>query len=273
MDRKRRDNGEITPVSKSREWKLLYYEPGRPGLEEGSEYRGLCGHCALRETCALPRPEGGVWRCENYIAMSKEVSLYENVVRQLEEAVDVVHFDRDICKILAATMKGGGGIVSTTLADNITASSEFIPATNTTLFASRDILLLGDEEILYSSLNSTGFIAQTRGYDGTDADDHIIGERIYTQEAGVLNAAMGFNVGVEVQTGGTFGIIQLPIRFFTTTLPHMVVLNANFLTIPELQYLAIFWFAAGIALLVTLAIVIAPIAIAFISGLLGLIRR
>lgn len=104
MDRKRRDNGEITPVSKSREWKLLYYEPGRPGLEEGSEYRGLCGHCELRKTCALPRPEGGVWRCENYMAMVREVSLYEKVVRQLEEAVDVVHFDRDICKILAATM-------------------------------------------------------------------------------------------------------------------------------------------------------------------------
>jgi len=104
MDRKRRNNGEITPVSKSREWKLLYHEPGRPGLEEGSEYRGLCMYCELRKTCALPRPEGGVWRCENYIAMLRKVSLYEKVVKQLEEAVDVVHFDRDICKILAATM-------------------------------------------------------------------------------------------------------------------------------------------------------------------------
>ncbi|UCC41888.1 MAG: Glu/Leu/Phe/Val dehydrogenase [Candidatus Aminicenantes bacterium] len=36
--------------------------------------------------------------------MVREVSLYEKVVKQLEEAVDVVHFDRDICKILAATM-------------------------------------------------------------------------------------------------------------------------------------------------------------------------
>lgn len=103
-DRKRRNKEEITLVSPYREWKFLYYEHGRPGLEDGSEYKGICRYCGLRETCTIPKPEGGVWRCKDYIAMTKKTSLYENVIKQLEQAEDVVHFDRDICKILAATM-------------------------------------------------------------------------------------------------------------------------------------------------------------------------
>jgi hypothetical protein len=27
---------------------------------------GLCVNCANREMCALPRPDGGVWHCEEY---------------------------------------------------------------------------------------------------------------------------------------------------------------------------------------------------------------
>ncbi len=33
-------------------------EPHRP--------LGLCSNCDNRETCVLPKPEGGVWRCEEY---------------------------------------------------------------------------------------------------------------------------------------------------------------------------------------------------------------
>ena len=28
--------------------------------------RGLCGICEDRATCAYPKPEGGVWHCEDY---------------------------------------------------------------------------------------------------------------------------------------------------------------------------------------------------------------
>ena len=27
---------------------------------------GLCANCIHRETCVFPRPEGGVWHCEEY---------------------------------------------------------------------------------------------------------------------------------------------------------------------------------------------------------------
>ena len=31
-----------------------------------SPSKGLCANCDLSGTCALPRPEGGVWHCEEY---------------------------------------------------------------------------------------------------------------------------------------------------------------------------------------------------------------
>jgi len=33
---------------------------------ESSAYPGLCSNCENRETCIYPKPEGGVWRCEEY---------------------------------------------------------------------------------------------------------------------------------------------------------------------------------------------------------------
>ncbi len=31
-----------------------------------SKYGGLCRNCEDRETCTFPKPEGGVWHCEEY---------------------------------------------------------------------------------------------------------------------------------------------------------------------------------------------------------------
>ena len=175
--------------------------------------------------------------------------------------------------LLAAIMQGGGGIVSTVLTADISANSTTIPVTSTNLFLSADVLRIGNEKIVYSSKNSTAFFASTRGHGDTLAASHKAGARIYSVEAGVLNDAMGYNLGVSIETGGMWGLVMLPINFFTKTLPHLIKLNVNFLATPELAIIAIFWFCAGIALLVTLAIQIAPIAISAMSGLFGLIRR
>ena len=37
-----------------------------PRARESSAYPGLCSNCENRETCIYPKPEGGVWRCEEY---------------------------------------------------------------------------------------------------------------------------------------------------------------------------------------------------------------
>ena len=82
--REQRAAEQVKPVSKQREWKLLYSPypfgtsgdgsspvkgPGkRPGAEEekSTEQKGLCRNCKKEKTCKLPKPEGGVWRCEEY---------------------------------------------------------------------------------------------------------------------------------------------------------------------------------------------------------------
>ena len=37
-----------------------------PGERDAGEYAGLCSGCEDCETCSFPRPEGGVWHCEEY---------------------------------------------------------------------------------------------------------------------------------------------------------------------------------------------------------------
>ena len=31
------------------------------------EHKGLCANCANRQDCFLPKAEGGVWHCEEYV--------------------------------------------------------------------------------------------------------------------------------------------------------------------------------------------------------------
>ncbi len=35
--------------------------------EYSAHYKGLCQTCDHRETCTYPKPEGGVWHCEEYM--------------------------------------------------------------------------------------------------------------------------------------------------------------------------------------------------------------
>ncbi|MBN1788451.1 MAG: hypothetical protein JW806_08665 [Sedimentisphaerales bacterium] len=34
--------------------------------EDESEFKGLCSDCENRKTCKFPKPEGGVWHCQEY---------------------------------------------------------------------------------------------------------------------------------------------------------------------------------------------------------------
>lgn len=38
----------------------------RNGETDDRRFKGLCVNCAYRETCLYPKPEGGVWHCEEY---------------------------------------------------------------------------------------------------------------------------------------------------------------------------------------------------------------
>lgn len=81
--RKQTATQEVKPISKLREWKLLYKpnpltaadkaspQKGSPTKSNSEEkdpenFKGLCRNCRKLKTCKLPKPEGGVWRCEEY---------------------------------------------------------------------------------------------------------------------------------------------------------------------------------------------------------------
>ena len=75
---------EVVPISKYKEWKLLYApypfstnsnnpspitsSQSRSNVEEreSSITKDLCKNCKKNETCQLPKPEGGIWHCEDY---------------------------------------------------------------------------------------------------------------------------------------------------------------------------------------------------------------
>ena len=40
--------------------------PAGTAIRESQKHKGLCANCENRETCTMPRPEGGVWHCEEY---------------------------------------------------------------------------------------------------------------------------------------------------------------------------------------------------------------
>ncbi len=33
---------------------------------DSDKYKGLCSNCIDRETCLFPKPDGGIWHCEEY---------------------------------------------------------------------------------------------------------------------------------------------------------------------------------------------------------------
>jgi hypothetical protein len=40
--------------------------PTAADMQMWDEYKGLCVNCDMRETCAIRKPETGIWHCEEY---------------------------------------------------------------------------------------------------------------------------------------------------------------------------------------------------------------
>lgn len=84
VGQKAKTTEEVTPINKYKEWKLLYKTFPLKGSDKNtsplnkSQFRsatqeknpgnplGLCANCKKRKACKLPKPEGGVWRCDEY---------------------------------------------------------------------------------------------------------------------------------------------------------------------------------------------------------------
>jgi hypothetical protein len=56
---------KAAPTMSSKKDQLLATEPDTIG-EDSTKFIGLCSDCEGRRKCAFPKPEGGIWRCEEY---------------------------------------------------------------------------------------------------------------------------------------------------------------------------------------------------------------
>ena len=122
--RTERETGEPKLINRSKEWKLLYVPyPFDESMKitsghamesmagvEVETYKDLCLNCLKQDACTMPRPEGGVWRCEQFEqrtatieAKPRKVSVHENVLAQFNRAADTMGLDSNLRKILAKT--------------------------------------------------------------------------------------------------------------------------------------------------------------------------
>ncbi|MDQ7826573.1 MAG: hypothetical protein RDV48_27470 [Candidatus Eremiobacteraeota bacterium] len=60
---------EISPVSTIEKFVSSHAKANinkKPLKDDNWSYRGLCRTCEISDTCVFPKPEGGVWHCEEY---------------------------------------------------------------------------------------------------------------------------------------------------------------------------------------------------------------
>ncbi|MFH0778700.1 MAG: Glu/Leu/Phe/Val dehydrogenase [Candidatus Eisenbacteria bacterium] len=118
------DEEKLTIIPKNKEWKLLYipypFDDGMktlPGQVSGATLgvepdtlRGLCTTCEKDTECSRTKPEGGVWRCEQYEQRTatlekplKKVSTYQNVMSQFAKAAQLMDLDPNTRRVLSRT--------------------------------------------------------------------------------------------------------------------------------------------------------------------------
>lgn len=167
--------------------------------------------------------------------------------------------------LFSAIMNGGGGIDSARVTSDLTATATTINVNSTSGFLDSDILIIGEEKILYTNRTATTFTVPTggRGYDGTSATTHGAGSFAYTQATDVFNQMMGFNIAATGTTVGSVNIAVAAKRFLFTSVPNLVKMDFSFLTGP------LFIFRVGLVLLgAAFAVYIAIIVAQALGGVL-----
>jgi len=154
-------------------------------------------------------------------------------------------------------MAGGGGVASTSLTANITATSDSIPVKSTVGFLSMGEIVIGDERIAYSSTDATHFkdtivAPMVRGSNNTASVAHSTNATVYTVEASKVNASMNYSIASISASSGLWIMVTLPlalIRMFG----QFVSLPISFLG-TDLQILTWVWAALGIGAIISFSL-------------------
>ncbi len=57
---------DISPSVKIARKEKVSPTPTVEAEKDSGKFTGLCSNCDNRRTCAFPKPEGGIWHCEEY---------------------------------------------------------------------------------------------------------------------------------------------------------------------------------------------------------------
>ena len=170
--------------------------------------------------------------------------------------------------ILSGIMEGGGGIRATALTANLAVADTTVNVRSTEGFLASDFIQIGDEKIRYTHLTATTFevpAVNGRGYEG-DAVAHATTSTVYNPEASVINAAIGFNVASVSGSVGAVDIIVLLYKFFTVTVPRLILWDFSWLKEGSLIYLRYVLLVISTGFVVTMFFTIA-------SALAGVAQR
>jgi hypothetical protein len=153
--------------------------------------------------------------------------------------------------IFSGAMSSGGGFVVTSLSAPLTSVATSITVSSTASFLDSDYLYIGGEKVLYATKDATHFLGVTRGVSGT-AVAHSLGDRVYTEQATILNEVLQINPTAVRTNSGLSGIIQIPIRFFTHALPNLVAMDFDFFK-GDMAYVGYIFMACSFGLVISLA--------------------
>ncbi len=131
--------------------------------------------------------------------------------------------------VLAGIMEGAGGIHVTQLTAQLSAAGPTASVNSTMGFLNADYFVIGDEEIAYSGKTATTFTGLTRGFNGSTPVLHASTSKLYSAEANVVNAALGYNIVSTGATPGDFNFLTFGWRFVRYTVPRLVTWDFNFL--------------------------------------------
>jgi hypothetical protein len=170
--------------------------------------------------------------------------------------------------LCAGFIQGTGGLNSTILTANMSATNTSCEVQNTAGFLSADKITVGGESMVYTSIDYTHFYGLTRSnpvaHLATNSDGSPT--MVYNQQTSILNSALGYNTSAISTSAGGFAVFLIPLKFFTTTLPNLVRGGSLIPFLPtELQWLGYVWLAVTIGIVVSIGIAVIWVA----SNLIG----
>ncbi|MEO0250142.1 MAG: hypothetical protein ABIN58_11585, partial [candidate division WOR-3 bacterium] len=149
-----------------------------------------------------------------------------NMINKLIVAFMVIFF---IGAILSFFCDGRGGLQSTRLASDVTASDTIIIVDSTAGFDPVGTIVIDGEKIHYRGKTPVAFLACQRGYDETTATNHSVNKKVMTEDSSAINSAVGFNITGVSSGAGIFAFPVIAAQFIYHTLPKLITFDFSFL--------------------------------------------